>query len=119
MPRQDLAVPVGLAENLLGSAARTSSGNTGPLVGWGSARLLRAQLNVTAASGVTPTLNVVIEDTIDGVNWNTVGTFAQRGSTGGREVINIVEPFTDTLRVRWTVTGTLPSYTFAVDVYSE
>jgi hypothetical protein len=117
MPRRDLAAP-GLAENLVPSAARTASGDSGALTGWGAASSLRVQLDVTAFAGTSPTLDVVIEDTVDGTNWNTVGAFAQKTSAA-REVINITGLFSETLRVRWTVGGTSPSFTFAVDCYSE
>jgi hypothetical protein len=79
---------------------------------------MRAQLNVTAASGTTPTLDVVIEDSIDGTNWNVVGTFAQKVTTG-REAINVTVPFANNLRVRWTIAGTTPSFTFAVDWFIQ
>lgn len=117
MPRSDIH-SVGLRETLVSSAARTASGDTGAISGWGAASTIRAKIDVTAAGGTSPTLDVVIEDTLDGVNWNAVGTFAQKVAAG-REVINITAPFSDTLRVRWTVGGTTPSFTFAVDVYSE
>lgn len=118
MPRRDVAAP-GITETLVASGARTVSGDSGVLTGWGAATSLRAQLNVTAASGTSPTLNVVIEDSVDGgANWNTIGTFAQRVAAG-REVINVAGQFSDTLRVRWTIGGTTPSFTFALDCYSE
>ena len=116
MPRLDVYSSA-LSETLVPSAARTTSGDTEAIPGWGGTGTLRAQLNVSAVSGTTPTLDVVIEDTLDGTNWNTIGTFAQKTATG-REVINITTPFTDKLRARWTTTGDLPSFTFAVDVYS-
>ncbi len=100
------------------STARTASGDTGPQPGFGDERTLRAQLNVTAASGTSPTLDVVLEDTLDGTNWNVVGTFAQKVGPG-REVVNVTIPFTDRLRARWTLGGTTPSFTFSVEVYSE
>lgn len=109
----------GLQETPVASAARTVSGDSGALGGYGIASTLRAQLNVSAASGTTPTLNVLIEDSVDGgVTWNTVGTFAQK-TAAGREVINVTTPFTALLRVRWTIAGTTPSFTFAVDWYAE
>lgn len=108
----------GVSDAVVASAARAASGDSGALSGWGVASTLRCQLNVTAASGTSPTLNVVIEDTLDGANWNTIATFAQRVAAG-REVVNVTTPFTDRLRVRWTVGGTTPSFTFAVDIYSE
>lgn len=51
------------------------------------------------------------EDTLDGTNWNPVAAFAQRVGVG-REVVNVTAPFSDRLRVRWTVGGTAPSFTF-------
>ena len=117
MPRQDLASS-GQTETLVASAARTTSGASTLSEGWGHASKIRAQLNVTAASGTTPSLTVLIEDTLDGTTWNTVGTFAAK-TTSGREVVNVTAPFSDRLRVSWTITGTTPSFTFAVDVYSE
>lgn len=117
MPRQDLPAP-GSTDAVVPGAARTVSGDSGVSHGWGGASTLRAQLDVTAAAGTSPTLNVVIEDTLDDVNWNAVGTFAQR-TAAGREVINVTTPFTDRLRARWTLGGTTPSFTFSVLVYSE
>lgn len=97
--------------------ARTVSGSSEVLLGHGGARFLRCQLDVTAASGTTPNLVVTIEDTIDGVNFYTIGTFAAKTTTG-REVINITTPFADTLRVSWAISGTTPSFTFATSIYA-
>lgn len=108
----------GRTEQVVASAARTTSSQSATLTDYGPAQTLRAQLNVTAASGDTPTLDVLIEDTLDGTTWNTVGTFAQKVTTG-REVINVTTPFADRLRVRWTVAGATPSFTFAVDWAAE
>lgn len=105
-------------ETSVASAARTTSGDTGTITGYEGASTLRAQLDVTAASGTSPTLNVVIEDTLDGTTWNAVGTFAQK-TAAGREVINATTPFAGRLRVRWTIAGTTPSFTFSVVVVSQ
>lgn len=97
------------------SVARTTTGNSGVLPGYGPASSLRAQLNVTAVSGTTPSLTVLIEDSVDGgVTFNTIATFAAKTATG-REVINFSGLFGENLRVSWTITGTTPSFTFAVD----
>ncbi|TFD74724.1 hypothetical protein [Cryobacterium fucosi] len=83
------------------------------------AKTIRAQLNVTAASGTVPTLDVTIQDSIDGgATWNTVGTFTQK-TAASREVINVTIPFSNTLRAAWTIAGTTPSFTFAIDWYAE
>lgn len=109
----------GQVDTLVPSAARTAAGNTGALgAGWGAVSTIRAQLNVTAASGTTPSLTVLLEDSLDGTTWNTIGTFSAK-TAAGREVINVTAPFTDTVRVSWTVTGTTPSFTFEVLAYSE
>lgn len=117
MPRTD-TFHSGATETLVASAARTASGDSGKLTGWGGAKSIRAQLDVTAASGTTPTLDAIIEDTIDGTNWFQVGAFVQKVTTG-REAINITGLFSDVIRVRWTVAGTTPSFTFSVACYSE
>lgn len=106
-------------ETVVASAARTASGSQVlSSDNHGVNRTLRAQLDVTAASGTAPTLDVVIEDTLDGTNYNVVGTFAQKVATG-REVINVTIPFARRLRVRYTIAGTTPSFTFSVIVASD
>lgn len=102
---------------IAGSEARTASGSSPESAGL-DLSTLRVQLDVTAASGTTPTLDLVIEDTIDGTNWNTIAAFAQK--TGpGREVVNVTSPFTSRIRARWTVAGTTPSFTFTVLAHAE
>ncbi len=95
------------------SLARTTNGNSGDMRVYGG-ESVRCQLNVTSASGTAPTLTVTIEDTLDGTNYNTIGTFAQK-TAAGREIINVTVPFSETLRVSWTIAGTNPSFTFGVD----
>jgi hypothetical protein len=80
---------------------------------------MRAQLAVTAASGTTPTLDVVIEDTLDGTNWNSVATFTQKTAAAVQAVDITSVAFSDRLRVRWTVGGTTPSFTFSVLIYGK
>jgi hypothetical protein len=95
------------------SLARTTNGNSDNVRAYGG-ESVRAQLLISAVSGTAPTLNVLIEDTLDGTNYNTIGTFAQK-TAAGREVINISVPFAENLRVSWTIAGTNPSFTFSVD----
>lgn len=103
---------------LASSLARTASGSSAAAGGMTSRTTLRVQLNVTAASGTSPSLTVVLEDTVDGTNWNTIGTFAAK-TAAGREVINVTAPFTETVRATWTITGTTPSFTFSILAYAE
>lgn len=100
--------------------ARTASGQTDTLLGYGAAKYIRAQLNITAASGTTPTLDVVLEDSVDnGANWNVMGQPFPKANKTGRSVLNVTEPFSDLVRVRWTIGGTGASFTFAVDWVAE
>lgn len=66
----------------------------------------------------SPALLVTIEDTVDeGVNWNAVGAFVPT-TVAGRQALNVTEPFSDLVRVSWTIPeGT--SYTFQVDWVAE
>lgn len=99
----------------LPSASRTSSGNSGNGVYSGENSEAIVYLDITAASGTTPTLNVVIQDTIDGTNWDTVSSFTQASSTG-REVKRISN-FSRYMRISYTVGGTTPNFTFSVKAY--
>lgn len=105
-------------DTVLASSARTVTGNTGVLSGYGVSKTLRAQLEVTAASGTTPTLDVLIQDSLDGTNWNTVGTFTQK-TAASRQVVDVTTPFADRIRVLYTIAGTTPSFTFSVVIASE
>lgn len=103
---------------VVASAARTTSSNSGVLPEFGDDSVLRIQLDVTAFGGTTPTLDVVVEDTLDGTTFNTIGTFTQ--ATGvTRQVINITTPFADRLRVRWTIGGVGGTFTFSVTAFAE
>ena len=112
MPAQGSTIGY-VEETVVTSAARTATGNSGTLSGYGGATTLRAQLDVTAASGTTPTLDVKIQDTLDGTNWNDLVAFTQATATT-REIKTVTTPFSDRLRVLYTIGGTTPSFTFSV-----
>lgn len=104
---------------LVQSAARTTSGSSAAVAGYAAATTLRAQLNVTASGGTSPTLDVTIEDSLDGTNWNPIGTFTQKIAPG-REVINVTTPFADRVRASWVVAGGGgQTFTFDVLVFDE
>jgi len=106
-------------ETLVASAARTTTGNTGNIFGYGAATSLRVLLDVSAASGTTPSLTVLVEDSFDGgTNWNTIGTFAAKTAVS-REALNITTPLSELIRVSWTITGTTPSFTFSVNTIAR
>jgi hypothetical protein len=105
-------------EAVVPSAARAAGGDSGVHSGYGVASTLRVQLDVTALTvAAGNTLDVVLEDTLDGINWNPIATFAQKTAVG-REVLNVTTPFADRLRVRWTVGGAA-NPTFSVVMASQ
>jgi hypothetical protein len=103
---------------LLASAARTTTASAAAITGFAAARQLCLQLQVTAASGTAPTLDVVVQDTVDGTNYSTIATFTQ-AAAATREVIRLATPFTDSLRVVYTIGGVTPSFTFSVITWAD
>jgi len=97
---------------LLPSAARTASG-TGDTYEMGDMSTLRLKLDVTAASGSSPTLDVTIETSPDGASdWQTVATFAQKTAISyERNAFPGCDRF---VRVKYTIGGSTPSFTFSV-----
>jgi hypothetical protein len=104
-------------------AARTSNGNSGTLQGFHAGALAHAaapqcRLTITAASGTTPTLDVVVQDSPDGITWTTRDTFPQQTAQG-----TVTRALPGTLvafqRVSWTIAGTTPSFTFSVQFASS
>lgn len=106
---------------LLPSAARTASGTSDQFYADPITAAV-VEVNVTAASGTTPTLSLALEDSFDGVTWNKVADVnAAAITTSGVTVkrLNLVDvPTTGRLRVSYTVGGTTPSFTFTVKVYA-
>lgn len=116
---------------LLPSASRTATGNyefdlTRFMGGRASTLppMMSVQSDVTAVSG-TPTMTVLVQDTLDGTNWNTVGTFTAQTAVN-RQVIQIALsgvaqaagfrwPFNyRSMRILWTIGGGSPNLTFSV-----
>lgn len=104
--------PVSGAE--VASAARTTSGNSGTIsVPTGGA--LSGLIVVSAQSGTTPTLDITLEESFDnGTTWHQVWAAPRfAGATG-----NVVIPAMLICGLRrwvWTIGGTTPSFTFAIN----
>lgn len=92
------------------SAARTTTGN-GSGIELGDRRVARLKLDVTAASGTSPTLDVTIQTSRDGSTWYTSGTFAQKTGVSNESKVFAVDRF---VRASWTIGGTTPSFTFSI-----
>jgi hypothetical protein len=90
---------------------QTASGNVGG-VGSSNYGTLRLTLNVTAASGTTPSLTVNVQTSQDNATWSTIASFPAATAVGtSRKVFNGVDRYT---RATTTITGTTPSFTFGV-----
>lgn len=117
MPRRDRDKAYQEIE-LASMADRSTNGNSEVWTGFGDVVTLRAQLDVASVSGTAPALDVVIEDTLDGVNWHPLITFPQRSAVGA-VVANYTLPFADRLRARWSLGGASPAFAFAVTVVAQ
>lgn len=110
------AWPQSFQQTIAPSAARTTTGT-----GTGTTTVGRAQvakLDVTAASGTTPSLTVTIQDSPDGSAWTTRDTFAAKTTTG-TEIRALPRGLDTNVRASWTISGTTPSFTFSVQVASN
>ena len=104
--------PVPFPNGNVASAARTSTVTLAAFNVEG-AREIIGKLDITAASGTTPTLDVSLETTTDGTNWYTVGAIAQKTGVSNEE-----RAFSSNLGIqcRWkfTIGGTTPSFTASI-----
>lgn len=98
--------------------ARTTTGN-GTAVQLGAVlatQRLYANLHVLSVSGTTPSITVAIQSNVD----NTFGSPTTRLTFGADtaldgQALSVLGPITDTWwRATWTISGTTPSFLFAV-----
>lgn len=99
------------AVTLLGSSTQTASTNsTG--IELGDRAMWRGTLDVTAASGTTPTLDVTLQTSADNSTWRTLGTFTQKTTTGSeRKSFAGCDRY---VRATSVIAGTTPSFTFSI-----
>lgn len=99
------------------SAARTTTGQGSSTPTTDQAQV--AKLDVTAASGTTPNLTVVVEESPNGsTGWTTHSSFTAKTGTGS-QVIELRKRSQPFLRASWTITGGTPSFTFSVQVAND
>lgn len=108
-------------DELLPSAARTVSGQSDQFSVGGYASAAVIEIRVTAVAGTSPTLDIDLEDTFDGTNWNKVADINSAAITAAGVTVvrlNLANtPTTNRLRLNYTVGGTTPSFTFSVKAY--
>ena len=109
------------------SAARTATANSGDLENR-TARGVRLWLNITAASGTTPTLDIKLQwkDPLSGLYFDIPGAnFPQKTGTGTDDLTvypgiaeTATEAISDVIPRGWravaTIGGTTPSFTFSL-----
>lgn len=102
---------------IVNSASRTVSGSSGALSLQGATQTIGMLINVTAATGTTPTLDLSVQWSNDGVAWapsEDGDQFAQVTSVKASS-----SAFTRKgafMRVVWTIGGTTPNFTFTVSI---
>lgn len=132
-------------KTLLASAARTTSGNSGAIT-FADAKFddLIIEVDVSAASGTTPTLDIYVQQTLDGTNYVDVAHLTQITAVLTNKARLVVKRgnFTDGVkegvgdatvaagalglallttngRIKWVIGGTTPSFTFSVMSYAD
>lgn len=127
MPQQDKVAssgrvyrtPEDAPRAAIASGARTVTGNSSTFNSEDAFAII-GTLNITAASGTTPTLDAKLQESLDGgTTWNDIGAFPQKTGAG-------VHPKTfgpvsagSLLRWSWTIAGTTPSFTFTIDTQAR
>lgn len=131
-------------KELVASAARTTSGDSGVVVLDGEFDRAVVELAVTAASGTSPTLDLYVQQTLDNTTYVDVAHFTQVTATltnphrvvlNSTDVVDALKEgigdatiaanslgfplLTNKLRIKWVIGGTTPSFTFAVNAYSD
>lgn len=95
--------------------SETSTGTTSGLDnGASTADGAAAYLQVTAASGTTPTLDVKVQHSSDGSTYADLITFTQVTAANAYERVAVTGTVNRYLRVEFTIGGTSPDFTFHV-----
>jgi len=108
---------------VLGSTAYTASGNT-PNLPVAEFSELAVDVNVTAVSGTSPTLNLYLDRLGGDGNWYNIWASAQITAVG--TVSTTVgagcatnQAFGNWVRLRWVIGGTSPSFTFSASIIGK
>ncbi len=111
---------------LKASSAETAS-TTGAGVEAGEGANANVTVDVTAVSGTTPTMTVVVEGSNDGATWYELGTIGANGAKVGQigtapsnltttVTVRASLPGARHLRSRSVIAGATPSFTYSVTV---
>jgi phage gp36-like protein len=107
---QPRLMPNPLILELHASAPETASG-TGLAIDLADRSLIQLTLEVTAFAGTSPTLSVVIENSLTGLDWSVVAQFAPLAAIATKTLV--VPESMRFMRARWAIGGSVsPSVTF-------
>lgn len=104
--------------NAVPSAARTTSGASDALY-VENADKVSFLVDVTAVSGTTPSMTLTVEWSHDGTTWFPADPVDSLGAaiTAAAKRVRTLDSKGRFCRVVWEITGTTPSFTFAVHVH--
>lgn len=108
-------MPVYGPSTAVSSSARTATGTSSAVALASDTQTLSLLIACTAVSGTTPTLDMTVEWSNDGTNWavgDTADSFAQ--ITAAKTTVKTFTRKAAQYRLRWTIGGTTPSFTFSV-----
>lgn len=105
----------GFSPAAIPSAARTTSGNGVAYETGDRVEVRGLVLDVTAASGTSPSLTVNVQTSDDNTTWRTLQSFTAVTAAPANQHLSVggLDRF---MRFSWTITGTTPSFTFSVGV---
>jgi hypothetical protein len=105
-----------MANTFVASAARTVTGSSAAIPIGSGAATVELELEITAATGTSPTLVLSITWSDDGVNFGANDAAADAFASVATAV-NVVKTVTvraPYMMLTWTIGGTTPSFTFSV-----
>ena len=108
--------PAGLGTCLTALEALTTTGNgTSQDNGAASSNGAVAHLHITAVSGTTPSITMLVQHSTNNSTWTTLGTFSVASAVGS-QTLQISGTVNRYVRASYTITGTNPSFTTLVAI---
>lgn len=101
-------------EVLQSLAAQTATNNSGSTQS-GEYRSVTFFLNVTVATGTTPSMTVKVQDSPDNITWYDTGSAFAAVTVAGQSRLTVTTLGTY-VRAVSTITGTTPSFTYSIQI---
>jgi hypothetical protein len=116
-------MPAGLQEAqgdsaLVLTAQGAATVKSGPIAQAGAAAYVLVGVHCTAITGTTPTLDVSLDESVDGTTWTALGQSSTPQITAAGNAVAFAVPAKNFVRVSATVAGTTPSVTAKIAVFT-